>query len=608
MTRLHLLWNCLLLLSMMACLPVEETELPSSGWEATLDTPIYTTYAAAMERSQFVLDEGYEFRFYDPEQGMDFITDTGGDLGLGFERDGEWAYRQKTMFQEAVIAVSHPDMVRYFFYPFEGIRVDATFLVYSSTEALWDIRISNQTEEQQTLNLFSFIHHRDRSFDEAKPLNYEDGFAFRHEELPDQWTLDHKVPYTDSIENIFLLSEKPDHLYRLQLPQGMEKELPALIGGKKQKTATNSNLLAAELKLLLGAGSSYKLRIIRSVAPLYSGIVALEETTRDLLAMDLTPFEEANETLFATLPTPRFKDADKNMLYRSCFNMMRQVFYPPEGKSSYNYYVFSREPTWGWGHGGQVFHESLTMPAYALLDPESAMNSQRVYKERQHANGYINYRTGAFLDEVIHHGGQLTSSAPWYAWQNWELYQVTRDKTFLREMYHSSEFFYEYYTSARDSDGDGLCEWGGHAVLESVRDGQVAVWDEVGWPAYFEGMDLNAMLIMEAKALESMARELGLEEEAEAWRNDHQQRTALFNQTFWDEETGFYYHVDKVDHDFSFRSPDDLKRMEIIGFLPLWAGIASERQAADLLIHRRTNSLVNCIGSHPRGETLGAAR
>ncbi len=39
---------------------------------------------------------------------------------------------------------------------------------------------------------------------------------------------------------------------------------------------------------------------------------------------------------------------------------------------------FSREPKWGWGYGGQVFHESLVMLAYAFMDPESAMNSQRV--------------------------------------------------------------------------------------------------------------------------------------------------------------------------------------------------------------------------------------
>jgi glycogen debranching enzyme len=263
--------------------------------------------------------------------------------------------------------------------------------------------------------------------------------------------------------------------------------------------------------------------------------------------------------------------------------MMRQVFYPPEGKSNFNYYVFSREPTWGWGHGGQVFHESLTIPAYALLDPESAMNSQRVYSQRQYDNGYINYRTGAYLDEIIEYEGQLTSSAPWYNFQNWELFEVTHDKVFLTEMYESGKRFYNFYVSNRDLDKDGLCEWGGHAVLESVRDANVAVWDEVGWPSNFEAVDLNCMLVMEAKSLEKMARELDLEVEAETWKQDWTERSQLINEVFWDQSTGFYYHADRTDNDFSYKHPDDLKREEIIGFLPLWAGVADEIQAATLL-------------------------
>ncbi|RQW01517.1 MAG: hypothetical protein EH225_09470, partial [Calditrichaeota bacterium] len=250
---------------------------------------------------------------------------------------------------------------------------------------------------------------------------------------------------------------------------------------------------------------------------------------------------------------------------------------------SYNYYVFSREPTWGWGHGGQVFHESLTMLAYAFMDPVSAMNSQRVYLERQHKNGYINYRTGPYLDENIPHNDQLTTSAPWYAWQNWEIYQITKNRNFLKEMYNSSEKFFRYYTSRRDSDGDGLCEWGADAVLESVRDARVAVWDEVGWPSNFEGMDLNCMLVMETKALAAMARELGKEKEARKWEEDAAQRTKKINRFMWDEKTGFYYHVDLKDNDFTFKNQDDLKREEIIGFLPLWSGVASREQAEKLV-------------------------
>ena len=122
-------------------------------------------------------------------------------------------------------------------------------------------------------------------------------------------------------------------------------------------------------------------------------------------------------------------------------------------------------------------------------------------------------------------------------------------------------------------------------MLESVRDALVAVWDEVAWPANFEAMDLNCMLVMEAKSLEAMARVLGRTDEAEKWKADHKKRTELINRYCWDEETGFYYNVNKDDHSFTFKEKDDIKRMEIIGFLPLWAGIASPDQAKALVGH-----------------------
>src|SRR3546814_9530499 len=125
------------------------------------------------------------------------------------------------------------------------------------------------------------------------------------------------------------------------------------------------------------------------------------------------------------------------------------------------------------------------MLAYADIDPQCAMNSQPVYLERQCPNGYINYRTGGYLYEIIEHNGQLTTSAPWYAWLNWEVYQMTQDTVFLQEMYGSSKKLFHFIVDNRDSDGDGLCEWGGHAVFESVRDALVAVLDVVGFPRHF---------------------------------------------------------------------------------------------------------------------------
>lgn len=548
-----------------------------SDLRAGADFPVYTTYAAAMERSSFILDQGYHFNYYTDSAGADFITDTGGDIGLGFRLDGQWVYRTRDMHRPPVILASYPDMVRYAFYPFEGVRVEGWFVVHSSRAAMLDLRIVNERKKKLQLEVVPFMRKSGESFRKTgqpfRNIQSEGSLIrFEHTELPDKWTLDHGVPYADSIRNVFMLSE--------------QTECSGLFAAGETPSGEDS-LIAFSRRVPLSRGDSSSLRIVRVVDTL-GGKAPLEAEARQLMDQELGPYQQANEKLFARTPIPNFGDPEKDALYWSAVNMMRQVFYPPEGKSEYNYYVFSREPTWGWGHGGQVFHESITMLAYALIDPEGAMNSQRVYSSRQHPNGYINYRTGSYLDEVIEHEGELTSSAPWYAWLNKEIYDITGDREFLEEMYSSSKRFYEFYVAQRDKDQDGLCEWGGHAILESVRDSQVAVWDEVGWPAEFEGLDLNCMLVMEAKSLEAMARELGREDEAGRWKADHEKRTRLINETFWDPENGFYYHVDKDTHSFSHQSPGDLKRDEIIGFLPLWAGVASPEQA-QLLVEKLTD-------------------
>jgi hypothetical protein len=375
---------------------------------------------------------------------------------------------------------------------------------------------------------------------------------------------------TDEITNVF----GSDFLTDVKYPDQIKTDASDLV-----------RVIALQKNITLLPGAKKQLRIIRGFAKNNEDLKSISQQTQELLEEELGKYISYNEKLYTNIPQYDSGDMEKDMLYWSAWTLMRQVMLPPENKCNYNYYVFSREPTWGWGHGGQVFHESLTMHAYAYMDAVSAMNSQRVYLERQQEDGYINYRTGPYLDEVIKVNGELTSSAPWYAWQNWEIYKITADRQFLEEMYQSSKKFFNYYVSNRDKDSDGLYEWGAHAVLESVRDARVAVWDEVGWPTNFEAVDLNCMLVKEAKALAAMADELGIKDEAEQWKMKAKKCSELINNTFWDDETAFYYHVDKKDHDFTFNAENDLKRQEIIGFLPLWAGVATKEQAQKLIKH-----------------------
>jgi hypothetical protein len=770
---------------------------------AGADAPVFTTYAAAMKRSEFTLDKGYHFAFGDPNGGADFTNALGGDLCLAFKKDGKYVYAIKDMARPPMVTSSYPDMMTATMYPFPDIRVDLTFFVYASHHAVEAIDISNLATTGVQIEVLPFLRNSNRTFDSVAFRSDMTGITAVHEEYPDGWVLEHGIPYVNVVRDAYCLSEyadrsmsfrsyswgpvevpqendlaaAPAHLVwgkigtadggRCSAPRGTSRLMAMLNGdpsriitetaprrgsaernltdygyyglelgnfaalkegdrytlriacgvssgeavvegvarpgvlpdssrrdvvlqapggpaspdgvkmdiwgsgtevrlywkkdnsaaaydvyrrdyraggeyvrigeGVRQTFYTDKNITgdkvygyvvvaidargvrsmhSAEVNNIAGSdfltdvrypgqatnrvtdlarilafsrtydlrqGYRHRLMVCRSVARMDVAPDLLADTCRGLSTLSLPIFFAENEKLFASLPPLKSTDPTWRMIDACSFALMRQAMLPAEARCSTNYYVFSREPQWGWGHGGQVFHESLTMLAYALMDPVGAMNSQRVYFERQKADGYINYRTGPYLNEDIFENGELTTSAPWFAWQNAEIYSITHDKTFLQEAYRSSSSFYRYYVTNRDKDDDGLCEWGGEAVLESVRDGLVAVWDQVGYPSRFEAMDLNAMLVVEARALASMARELQRPSEAEAWDADATKRAALINSMMWDQSTGFYYHVDKSRHSFSYAKENDLKRQEIIGFLPLWAGIASKEQAAKLV-------------------------
>jgi hypothetical protein len=53
-----------------------------SRLQATKDSPIFTTYAAVRERSEFIIDEGYQLVWTDSAQSLKFGSDHGGFLSL----------------------------------------------------------------------------------------------------------------------------------------------------------------------------------------------------------------------------------------------------------------------------------------------------------------------------------------------------------------------------------------------------------------------------------------------------------------------------------------------------------------------------------------------
>lgn len=555
---------------------------------ATKNDPIYTVYASPIERSNYKLDQAYSLSWFDSEKPIGFESKGGGNIFYGFKLNNTARYQLKDFYKEPVITASYSDLVKLYFYPFRDIRVEALFVVYSSQFTVHSLKIINEGKKEIEIDLYPFLQHSSL-LDDLKYFTKEYSFAFKHNKVRDGWMKEHSIPYAENLQGIFVLSEKPDSYGSyLFLSDKSTDTIKALqksfsLPHLKNNSDKEATIVAYQKKIKLKVGEQKEIRIIKGLDEAEKNITQLSVVSYRLMKEELGKLIEENEKTFSRIPRLNFADKEKELLYWNAFSLIRQCMMKPEGKSSFNYYVFSREPKWGWGYGGQVFHESLTMLAYAFMDPQSAMNSQRIYFERQHENGYINYRTGPYLNEEIIHNGEYTSSAPWLNYINYEIYKVTGDKKFLSEAYESGKKFYYWYTSRRDSNKNGLASWGGHAELESVRDARVAVWDKVGWASNFEGPDVNSMLVMEEKSLAAIAGILGYKNESVEWEQKSLMRSALINKYLWDDSTQFYYNVNKNDHSFTFKKKNDLLIKEIIGFLPLWAGISDKEQTDQLM-------------------------
>ncbi|MEZ4703161.1 MAG: hypothetical protein R2834_22730, partial [Rhodothermales bacterium] len=172
--------------------------------DAGAGDPVYATYAAHRDRSSFLLDEGYAWLFYRPDRGLDFTTDTAGDLGLYLRVDGQERYLLRDLAGGAIIAETYPDLVAYSYWSTEAVRVDATFLVRTSREAVWDLALRNTSSEPVRLDLAPFVRNGARSFDTAELI--EGGLFFTHREYADSWTRDHDMPHEEAVRDLLLVS------------------------------------------------------------------------------------------------------------------------------------------------------------------------------------------------------------------------------------------------------------------------------------------------------------------------------------------------------------------------------------------------------------------
>ena len=570
--------------------------------DARANDPLYTTYAASMKRSRLYGDKAYKMDYYSDNLPVTYSSDQAGSMFCIWKVDDVVIRKTGEYLRKPVVLYSFPDMAILEYEPFRGIRVRETFFVYSSTIAMVEMEIQNIDNIPHDIAVYPIL---ELGNDSLEIIHYDsliDGYVTHRYESPYRLisSLKSEYGYPIRTRDLFTSNQKIDSYggYTGDMDQfytliKTDYYSANRLDNLNNKTSGYVDFISLQLKERLRPGERVNFRYIRGVQDQKENLTTLQEEMVLVKKMYLRQFYEDDLILFSRIPRIQFKTRDEKLVYISAFNLARGCMYPPSGETAHNFYVFSRNPLWGWGHGHQVLHESLSMLAYVYLDPKSAEGSQRVYMEQQREDGLIAYRHGPRGLQDYPHKQMSTTSAPFFNWINWEIFQVSRDKKFLDDAYNAGAKYINWIIENRDTDKDSTFEWGPYGLIENVRDWYNAVF-QVSAERYLdidkedisddlECLDLTLMVIKEERSLGRMARTLGKQKESSEWFKRANHTANRLNERMWDDSTGFYYSVNRDDHGWYFMTRD-LRRQEIIGFLSLWAEAAPEERAEQLVM------------------------
>lgn len=575
---------------------------------AKTNDPLFTTYAAAMERSRFFADKSYFMEYFTPDKPITYTSQYSGDLAVIWKVNNMVISKISDFIAPPVVVASFPDMAIIEYAPFDGIHVQEIFFVFSSGAAIIDLRITNKSNKKSDIVLYPLLHLPQDSLNVICFDSTYHGYLFSHYESPIRVhsNLYGDRGYPTNFRNLLSCDSMPNSYgaYRgcdIQDFYFAAKNISKVyerVVSLNQNQHGQDDIVALQKNIILHPNETKTVRFVRGVQDAKSDETELMNDVQSALKINMQMYVDKNVQLFATMPRIKFKTVKEKIVYLSAFNLARQCMLPPSGQTSRNFYVFSRNPMWGWGHGHQVMHESISMIPYAYLDWKSAQESQRIYIDQQFDDGLIAYRHGPRGAQVYPHEGKATTSAPFFSWTNWEIYQVSIDKTFLKDSYNAGAKYIRFMETERDKDHDGMFEWGPYGIIENVRDGWNVVFqlfsegEDEGRDisGALEALDLTTQMANEMYYLKLMAKEVGDAAGEKEWSDKFEKVSKLMNQYMWDPIDKFYYHVAMSDHTFNFEGRS-LKRKEIIGLLTMWARVASKEQAKELVKHlENTNS------------------
>ena len=243
-----------------------------------------------------------------------------------------------------------------------------------------------------------------------------------------------------------------------------------------------------------------------------------------------------------------------------------------------------------WGLGDAVWYNDQCFAALmaGLLDPALGRANFEVAMSSATPQGNIACLVNpkdAWVDRT---------QTPHGAFVAWMMYERTRDRAFLADVFDALARNQLWWRAHRDPDGRGLVSCGTSDVGDAMYRGTAfGARNETGMdnsPTHDEArydpetrtlstldVGLNSALALDAEMLARIAAELGRRAEAERFAALGQQTRALIRTELWDEARGLFANRQ--------RAGGFVRSVSPTSFFPLLCGAASEAQVERLLVH-----------------------
>jgi hypothetical protein len=159
---------------------------------------------------------------------------------------------------------------------------------------------------------------------------------------------------------------------------------------------------------------------------------------------------------------------------------------------------------------------------------------------------------------------------------------------FTESYFEKMKLYLDFWLYNMDSNKNGLSEW-----MSAPHTGMDNQHERAGWwlDRVSEGVDLNSYLVKETRAFARIAGWMGDNKVAREYLAIAEQRAEIVRTKLWDEEEGFFFDFSMEGENFGAHRGMDgvIKVKSVAGFMPLWAGIATEEQAREMVYNQLMN-------------------